>query len=137
MEYVGVGLRAVATIIDTVLLMVVGYIIAMGTGGATTEGFNLVGAPAFLWFLIAFGYYIFMEGQFGATIGKKLIGLKVVKIDGGAPLDWQAAIVRNVLRLVDGFLFYLIGAIIVWSSKNKQRLGDMVAHTVVVRAGKA
>ncbi len=39
MEYVGVGLRAVAAIIDTVLLMVVGYLIAMFSGGTTAAGF--------------------------------------------------------------------------------------------------
>src|SRR5438105_14629382 len=98
MEHVGVGLRAVATIIDTLLLMVVGYLSALLTGGTTAAGFNLTGGPAFLLFFIAIGYYIFMEGQFGATIGKKLVGLRVVKVEGQA-LDWQAAIVRNVLRI--------------------------------------
>ena len=90
MEHIGVGLRAVATIIDTLLLMVIAYLIALLTGATTASGFNLTGAPAFLWFFIAIGYYILMEGQFGATIGKKLVGLKVVKVDGQA-LDWQAA----------------------------------------------
>ena len=78
-----------------------------------------------------------MEAQFGATIGKRLIGLKVVKLDAGAPVDWQAAIVRNVLRLVDGLFFYLVGAIVVWTSGKKQRLGDRIAGTVVIRAPKA
>jgi uncharacterized RDD family membrane protein YckC len=60
--------------------------------------------------------------------------LKVVKLEGAGPIDMQAAIVRNVLRLVDGFLFYLIGAIAVWASEKKQRLGDRVAGTIVVRS---
>lgn len=41
---------------------------------------------------------------------------------------------RNVLRLLDGLFFYLIAAILVWTSRNRQRLGDRVAGTAVVRA---
>jgi uncharacterized RDD family membrane protein YckC len=59
--------------------------------------------------------------------------LRVVRQDGAA-LDWQAAVVRNILRIIDGLFFYLVGAIAVWISKSKQRLGDMAAHTIVVRA---
>ncbi len=137
MEHVGVGLRAVATIIDTALLMVIGYFIAMFSGGTTAAGFELQGGPFLLWLVIALAYYIVMEAQFAATIGKRLIGLKVVKLDAGAPVDWQAAIVRNLLRLVDGLFFYLVGAILVWTSGKKQRLGDRVAGTVVIRVPKS
>ena len=134
MEPVGVGLRAVAVIIDTILLFVVAYVIALGTGGVTGTGFQLTGGPMFLWLAIALAYYIVLEGRFGATLGKRAIGLKVVKAEGGGPIDWQASIVRNLLRLVDGIFFYLVGAIIVWTSNKKQRLGDKVAATVLVRA---
>jgi uncharacterized RDD family membrane protein YckC len=48
-------------------------------------------------------------------------------------MDWQASIIRNLLRIVDGFFFYLVGAIVVWVSKGRQRLGDMAAHTLVVK----
>jgi uncharacterized RDD family membrane protein YckC len=131
MEPIGVWKRAVAVIIDGILLGIVGYAIAGVTGGATGTGFNLSGAPFFLWLLISLGYYILMEGTKGATLGKMAMKLKVVKVDGGA-IDWQAAIVRNVVRLVDGLFFYLVGAIAVWVSKKKQRLGDMAASTIVV-----
>ena len=134
MEPVGVGLRAVATIIDTALLLVVGYVLALFTGNTTANGFNLSGGPFFFWLLIAIGYYTVLEARSGQTLGKRLINLKVVKLEGAAPIDMQAAIVRNVLRLVDGFLFYLIGAIAVWTSDKKQRLGDRVAGTIVVRS---
>ena len=133
MEAVGVGRRAVAIIIDSILLCIVGYIIAMFTGGTTDTGFNMTGAPALLLFLIAMVYYVVMEKTSGATLGKKAMGLKVVKEDGSA-LDWQAAVVRNILRIIDGFFFYLVGAIVVWVSKKKQRLGDMAGHTLVVKS---
>lgn len=137
MEYAGVGLRAVAVIIDSILLFIVGYLIAMVTGGTTAGGFHLSGGPFFLWLVVAIGYYTVMEVLYGWTVGKRAVGLKVVKLEGGGPLDWQASIVRNVLRVVDGFVFYLIGAILVWTSDKKQRLGDRVAGTAVVRAAKS
>lgn len=133
MEPVGVGRRAVAVLIDSILLFIVGYLVAMGTGQANEEGFNLKGGPAFLWIGIGLAYFIVMEATRGATLGKLAMRLKVVKQDG-TPMDWQASVVRNVLRLIDGFLFYLVGAIVVWVSKSRQRLGDIAAHTIVVSA---
>jgi uncharacterized RDD family membrane protein YckC len=133
MERVGLGLRTVATIIDTALLFVVGYVMAVFTGSTTDGGFRLTGGPAFVWLLVALAYYIVLEAQSGATLGKRLVGIKVVRLEGDAPIDMQASIVRNVLRLVDGLFFYLVAAIAVIASKDKQRLGDMVAKTVVVR----
>jgi uncharacterized RDD family membrane protein YckC len=133
MEPVGVGRRAVAIIIDTILMGIVGYLLAMVTGSTTAGGFNLTGGPGLLFFLIVIAYYVVMEKTSGATLGKMAMKLKVVKQDGAA-LDWQASIVRNLLRIIDGLFFYLVGAIVVWVSKSKQRLGDMAAHTIVVRA---
>jgi uncharacterized RDD family membrane protein YckC len=131
MQGVGVGRRAVAVIIDGILLFIVFYAVAFATGSTSMEGYRMTGAPALISFAIAFGYFIVMEATKGATLGKMAMGLKVVKQDGSA-MDWQASIIRNLLRIIDGFFFYLIGAIVVWVSKSKQRLGDMAAHTLVV-----
>src|SRR5438105_14307783 len=114
MEPVGVGLRAVATIIDTAILMALAYAIAAATGGTSAEGFHIEGGPFFIWLVIAIGYYTVMEALGGATVGKRVLRLKVVKAEGAA-IDWQASIVRNVLRIVDGLFFYLVAAIFVWS----------------------
>src|SRR5688572_3859917 len=129
MEPVGVGRRAVAVIIDSILLMIVAWAVALLTGGTTEAGFNIQGAPFFIVMVISFAYYIVMEKTSGATLGKMAMGLRVVKKDGG-PIDWQASIIRNLLRIVDGLFFYLIGAIVVWVSKNKQRIGDMAGGTL-------
>ena len=134
MEAVGVGRRAVAIIIDSILLMILGWALALVMGSTSGAGYNLEGAPALLWFLIAMAYYVVMEVTSGGTIGKKVMGLKVVKADGGGAISWQASIIRNLLRIVDGLFFYLVGAIVVWVSKGK-RLGDMAAKTLVVRSG--
>ena len=132
MQYVSVGMRAVAVIIDTIVLFIVGYAIASFTGDTTSEGFELTGAPAFALILIFFMYYIVLEATLGATLGKLALGLRVVK-SNGSPLDWPASIVRNLLRIVDGLVFYILGAILVWTSPKRQRLGYRVADTVVIR----
>jgi uncharacterized RDD family membrane protein YckC len=132
MHYVGVGRRAVATIVDTAMLFVLGYVVAAVTGGLTSTGFEVQGGPALLVFGLWLLYYIALEATIGATLGKLLLGVRVVKA-GGSRMDWSAAIIRNVLRIVDGIFIYLIGAILVWSSQRRQRLGDRVADTVVVQ----
>jgi uncharacterized RDD family membrane protein YckC len=134
MNYTKVGLRAVAMIIDMIILLVIGYVIALFTGGTTEAGFELTGLPALLWFIVCFGYYVVLEATLGATIGKLPLGLRVVQVDSGSAISWQASLIRNVLRIVDFLpLFYLVGAILVWTSDKGQRLGDRVAKTAVIR----
>jgi uncharacterized RDD family membrane protein YckC len=50
----------------------------------------------------------------------------------GSDVTWAASVIRNLFRVIDGFFLYLVGAIIVWNSAKRQRLGDQVARTVVV-----
>jgi hypothetical protein len=84
-------------------------------------------------FAITVLYFTIMEGFFGATIGKFATGIRVVKEDG-SKLDFPPALIRNLLRIIDAIFFYLVGAIFVWTSPLKQRLGDRVANTVVITA---
>jgi uncharacterized RDD family membrane protein YckC len=85
--------------------------------------------------LFGLAYFAFLETRWnGQTLGKKLTGIRVTT-ENGDPLEFSTAIIRNLLRVVDGLLFYLVGAILVWRSPRKQRLGDRVAHTVVIKAG--
>lgn len=135
MKYAGVGLRAVAVIIDSVILFFLAYLTALFTGSTTKTGFELQGGPFFLLLLISFGYYIVMEAVWAGTLGKLLIGLRVVKEDG-SKIDWSKSLIRNVLRLVDGLFFYLVAAILVWQSQKRQRLGDRIAGTVVIKQRK-
>ncbi len=73
------------------------------------------------------------EGHYGQTVGKMAVKIKVVKEADGSPIDYGEAAVRMILRVIDGLFVYLVGAILIWSSDEKQRLGDRVAHTVVVK----
>jgi uncharacterized RDD family membrane protein YckC len=133
MQGVGVFRRAVAVLIDGIILFIVYYAVALATGGTNAASFSMTGLAALTTYAVGFAYFIVMEATRGATIGKLVMGLKVVKQDGSA-MDWGASIIRNLLRIIDGFCFYLVGAILVWATKSKQRLGDIAAHTLVVSA---
>jgi uncharacterized RDD family membrane protein YckC len=130
----GVGIRAGATLIDVVIFWILGFIIGMVTGETEGAGFALGTASSCVLGLIGIAYYVVMETQFGGTVGKLVLGLQVVRQDG-QKLDYQTALIRTLLRLIDGLFFYLIGAILVWTSPTNQRLGDRVAKTLVVKKG--
>jgi uncharacterized RDD family membrane protein YckC len=83
--------------------------------------------------VVFFAYYTIMEGYLGQTVGKMLLGIKVVREDDGAVPGLGAAAIRTVMRIIDGIGTYLVGFIAVLVSSKNQRLGDMVAHTLVVR----
>ena len=125
LQYVGVGPRFLAILIDSIILGVIGGILsaifrnAPGLSGAITG-------------ILAILYFIVLEATQGATLGKMALGLRVVKTDG-SPISWTESIIRNLLRIIDGLFVYLVGAIFVWTSPLKQRLGDRAANTVVVR----
>ncbi len=79
-------------------------------------------------------YHTLLEGIKGATVGKWLVGIKVVKEDL-RDINMYNSVIRNVLRIVDAFPFfapYLLGVIVIQRRENRQRVGDFVAHTVVI-----
>lgn len=78
-------------------------------------------------------YFVLLEGYLGQTVGKMFLDIKVVREDTGNVPGVGAATVRNVLRIIDGLFFYLVGFVAILASSKRQRLGDMAAHTLVVR----
>ena len=92
-----------------------------------------------LLFLVFAGYFTFFEWIWsGQTPGKRWLKLRVLREDGRPITFWEAA-VRNLLRTLDMMPapFYSIGLISVFSTTRDQRVGDMVAGTVVVREREA
>ena len=98
-------------------------------GRAVLEGLGIVAA-----FLLFFGYFILFEWLWhGRTPGKRIVGIRVVR-DGGFPLDFGSAVVRNVIRILEfGLGLYAISAVSTLLSPRNRRLGDMAAGTLVVR----
>lgn len=85
-------------------------------------------------FVINIGYGIafewFLQGQ---TVGKRLLGLRVVDVQG-LRLTFSQVAVRNLLRVVDMIpMFYFVGGVMMLLSPRNQRLGDLAGNTVVVR----
>ena len=78
-------------------------------------------------------YFTLLEGYLGQTVGKMLLGIKVIREDNGEVPGLGSGALRTILRLVDGLFGYLVGFIAVMASAKRQRLGDMAAHTLVVR----
>jgi uncharacterized RDD family membrane protein YckC len=87
-----------------------------------------------LMFLVFWVYPIVLEVWLGQTLGKRVLGLRVVARDG-APLGWMPAIVRNLLRTVDILPFgYALGLVSCLCDAHGRRLGDLVAGSLVVHS---
>src|ERR1700681_340652 len=108
-----------------------GIATTMGSGGFTS--FTTQTTVDWPWLaLVWVTYYAVLEGLFGATVGKRLAGLRVVDVEGRR-IGPQAAIVRNLARLLDVLRFgYLLGVILTLATRQHQRLGDRLAGTIVV-----
>ncbi|WP_227375280.1 RDD family protein [Haladaptatus halobius] len=119
-----VGAFVIDHIISFIAALVVGFALALALGRAG------------IWlgvFSGMFGYFIVLEGLFGQTLGKRLLGIVVVKRSGD-PCTMGASLVRNLLRFVDGILSYAVALVVMLVNDDRQRIGDMAANTVVVRA---
>jgi uncharacterized protein len=127
-EYASFGRRLGAALLDSLVWLI----------GLTFFPINVVSNTAAGLFILVFfsawfNYFAICEWRWGQTIGKNMTGIRVLALDGGR-LTWQAAALRNLLRLVD-LPLALVGAdyLIVRGSPLRQRLGDRVAKTIVVR----
>jgi len=127
-----------------VLIVVSGLIIA-NASSATLEN-AVFSAPKWVYavmiilvFLTFSGYFAFFEWLWsGQTPGKRWMKLRVIREDGRPITFWEAS-VRNLIRTLDMMPapFYSIGLISVFVTGRDQRVGDMVAGTVVVREREA
>ena len=88
----------------------------------------LVGGSLSLVF--GFLYVWILEAGLGSTLGKAILGIGVVNNSGRSAL--AASAIRNLLRVVDGLAFYLVGALVASCSKFRRRIGDVCAGTYVI-----
>lgn len=88
-----------------------------------------------MFFAASIGYGMALEWRWrGETVGKRVLRLRVVD-RGGLRLSPGQVVLRNLLRAVDQLpLLYLVGGAAMWRTRHAQRLGDLAANTVVVRA---
>lgn len=133
------GDRMIAVVLDTVLLAVAFAVVRFWAvprwGGASQSAFSVSGkaGTVAITVTLVFGflYTWLLEGSFGATLGKAMAGVQVRMTHGGK-CTMGASFLRNLLRIVDAPVGYLVGFFIAIFSKQRQRLGDHLAATVVV-----
>ncbi|HEX6751770.1 MAG TPA: stage II sporulation protein M [Longimicrobium sp.] len=139
------GSRFTAMLLDGLILFLVMMVLMFGmvalgivgvAGLGVHSGFmTLFALMALVMFMGFWGYYVFYEGfRDGQTPGKKLMRIRVVQ-DGGYPVSFRAAAVRNLIRIIDlqpAGSCGVAGLSMMLHSRTK-RLGDIAAGTVVVR----
>ncbi len=118
------GKRFLAVVVDGIIVGVVTGIV-LKIGGANL-GQVLGGA-------IGLAYYVYFEGGQGATLGKKVLGLRVISTAGASPIGYGSAAVRYVGRIVSAIPLFLGFLWMLWD-KDKQTWHDKIASTYVVEA---
>ena len=155
-DIAGIGSRSAAAMVDVALQMgallvllfgLIGISAAIGIAGNPLGRLVAPGASA-VWgavilavvllgmFLILWGYYLIFEIVWnGQTPGKRLMGIRVIR-ENGYPIRAGDAVIRNLIRIVDGPPFaVVVGLFVMLLNERAKRLGDFAAGTVVVREG--
>lgn len=135
----GLGSRLGAALVDLLIqgALLLALTLALSLAGSVVSGdlgVFLMGIGTLLIAVIVLGYYIVFESlNGGRTPGKAAMGISVATVDGTA-LTVGAVTLRTLMRLVD-FLpgLYAAGALAIAVTPRNQRLGDLVANTVVIR----
>lgn len=130
----GVAARMVARFVDVWVAGAVSYAVAfssilLGPSSALPVGI-LAGFAGF------FGYPAVAEAVWGRTVGKSMVGLRVITVEGG-PVGARHASIRSALQVVDLLLVPVaaVGVVSILAGRDDQRLGDRLAGTLVVRTG--
>jgi uncharacterized RDD family membrane protein YckC len=137
LETAGIGSRLMARVIDTALqaAVVIVLMLASVVVGANVSHVGMAGVFVSA-FVVLFVYPIAFETLWrGRTPGKAALGLRVVTVEG-APITFRHAAIRALLALVDVYLpvlFGAVGLITMLLTPRSQRLGDLVAGTIVLR----
>ena len=131
-RYANVWPRLLAFLLDNAICLVATLIVA-GFIPADVYESDAAAVFAILVFTAWFNYFAIAEWRWGKTIGKSSLRLEVRADEGGRP-SWNAAAIRNLMRIVD---VLVIGPLLIASSPTRKRLGDRFAHTSVVQTKRA
>jgi uncharacterized RDD family membrane protein YckC len=146
MPIAGIGSRFIAALIDSLIIagasLFLGFlaailISALGLFGENSASWG-VGIFILVFFLLIWGYFALFEAfGNGKTPGKHAAKIRVIH-QSGRGITFFESLARNLVRYAD-FLpfFYAVGIVAMFMSRRSQRLGDMVAGTLVVRERQA
>ena len=134
--------RGKALAIDALIGLGVFILLSIIYGGVSSSNgllrIKISLPPLLMASVLWLAYMTWMEGKYGASIGKRSRGLRVVMEDG-EPVHPEAALTRNLMRFLDAvpyFVPYVVGAYAVSKSPKMQRFGDRIAETMVVSSSK-
>jgi uncharacterized RDD family membrane protein YckC len=142
MPLAGIGSRFIAILVDSLILGFAFFILGV-LAAMIVPALHLFGDVSANWavgiillivFLLLWGYFVLFEAfSSGRTPGKRVAKIRVIH-QSGRGINFVEALARNLVRFVD-FLpsFYAVGIVVIFLSRRNQRLGDMVAGTLVVR----
>ena len=131
----GAGARLVALIVDLLAIVALGTLVFSVLKAFEASAPDAIGGILTLaYFVLSTTYAMVLEIWWnGQTLGKRLLGLRVMDRHA-RPATAAQIVIRNLLRPVDSIpVFYLAGAVSCWLTRHRQRLGDLAAGTVVVR----
>ncbi len=129
--------RVISMIIDLIIVAVIGAVILI-----VAIPFSLLVNPLFFTadfstgvLVLSIIYFIAFEWTGRQTPGKKFTGIRTVSLETLKTPDHGQVIVRNVVRIIDSFPgnLYIVGFIIAALTEKKQRLGDILAGTLMLK----
>ena len=131
------GLRVIARAIDIVISVIAAFLVLVGLGIVNDATVTII-VGSLIGFAVLLGYPVLMEAFWGGrTLGKAIMKLRVVR-DDGAPIRLTQATARGALGLVDVWATLgFVGLVSIVVSKRSQRLGDLVAGTMVLRGSRS
>jgi uncharacterized RDD family membrane protein YckC len=141
-RYAGLGPRFLALGVDVLVFCAVFFPITRLVKGVWlmtpadhrwVSGWFITDPLCISFLLVMALYFVVLEGWRGATVGKALLGLRVVQLDARVP-GLKASVLRNALRFVDGLpALNIVGIVLILRSEERARFGDRIARTRVVR----
>lgn len=137
----GPARRCLAYLLDLLIcygaLFVLALILIMiAVGGGFGEMSSMAKAMGGFFLVLLFAvqwvYFVVWDALRGRSPGKAAFGLRVVTTTG-RPIGWRAAALRNLLRAADALpTAYIVGVAAMALNRRFQRLGDLVAGTMVI-----
>lgn len=140
-DVAGLGSRILAALVDHLIIAVLfslgGCLLLFAVdwlGFDLDQTLMLIAIAAIAVWLVVCGYFMFFETIWnGQTPGKRLLGLRMVRV-GGRPLGFVASALRNFIRLIDFLpVFYALGLVVMFVDRRSRRLGDIAAGALAVR----
>ncbi len=135
------GRRVVQYLIDSFLVSIIPSLVSIPFDRSNSTFIHVLGGiVAFAIFVvIGFVYWVIVpHGQTGQTLGMMVLGLRVIS-KGGGPANIGQLFIRWICLIVDAIPYTwpftgLVGFIVILCSRDRQRIGDHLARTLVIDA---